>query len=301
MMFEARDATATPNHAPQSGAPTARNPIEVSGLNLSYKARHVLKDVSLRVPQGAVVGLVGANGAGKTTLMRCLLGLSLPQSGHLRLLGEAPGDFSDQARARLGYVAQTPELIEWMKVGPYLDYIGAFYPLWQTQRMAQLLKAWDLNPKQKIAELSLGQKQKVALLQALGHAPELLLLDEPVASLDPLMRRDFMRTLFDNAPERTVLISSHLLSDLERIITHLVLMKDGRIVLADEWDVLAESLQRVHLAHRLPEEPGVLVQHLHADGVTAVIDTRLFDTALLPHGAQPVSMNLDALFVELVS
>jgi ABC-2 type transport system ATP-binding protein len=275
--------------------------IALSGLNMSYKSTHVLKNVSLHIPRGAVVGLVGANGAGKTTLMRCLLGLSRPQSGHIRVLGDTPGDFSDRTRERLGYVAQTPELIEWMKLGQYLDYIGAFYPQWQARRVEQLTKAWDLNPKQKIAQMSLGQKQKVALLQALGHAPDLLLLDEPVASLDPLMRRDFMRTLFDDAAERTVLISSHLLSDLERIITHLVLMKDGRILLAEEWDVLAESLQRVQLTHRLPEVPGVLVQHVHAAGVTAVIDTRRFDASLLPAGVHPVGMNLDALFVELLS
>ena len=277
------------------------NPIAVSGLNLSYKTRHVLKDVNLQVPAGAVVGLVGANGAGKTTLMRCLLGLTLPQSGQVRLLGEDPLDLSDSARSRLGYVAQTPELIEWMNVGQYLDYIGAFYPVWDAPRITQLMQAWDLNPKQKIVELSLGQKQKLALLQALGHTPELLLLDEPVASLDPLMRRDFMRALFEDAPQRTVLISSHLLSDLERIITHLVLMKDGRVLLADEWDVLTECLQRVLLKHRLPEAPGVLVQHEHADGVTAVIDTRQFDLTLLPDGAVPTGMNLDGLFVELLS
>jgi len=277
------------------------DPIQISGLNLHYKDRHVLRDVSLNVPRGAVIGLVGANGAGKTSLMRCLLGLTLPQSGHIRLLGEDPTDLSDSARSRLGYVAQSPELIEWMKVGQYLDYIGAFYPVWQTQRVAQWLKGWDLNPKQKIVQLSLGQKQKLALIQALGHAPELLLLDEPVASLDPLMRREFMRTLFEDAAGRSVLISSHLLSDLERIITHLVLMKDGRILLADEWDVLEEKLQRVQLAHRLPDVPGVLVQHVQADGVTAVIDTRKFDVSLLPAGAQTTSMNLDGLFVELVS
>jgi len=276
-------------------------PIEVSDLNLSYKNRHVLKDVCLQIPQGAVVGLVGANGAGKTSLIRCMLGLTLPQSGEARLLGEDSRNLSDHARARLGYVAQTPELIEWMKVAAYLDYIGAFYPVWHEQRVMQLLLDWDLSPTQKIAELSLGQKQKLALVQALGHAPDLLLLDEPVASLDPLMRRDFMRALFDDVPQRTVLISSHLLSDLERIITHLVLMKEGKILVFDEWDVLAESLQRVQLAKRLPDESGVLVQHIHPDGVTAVIDIRQFDPSRLPPEAQTAQMNLDALFVELLS
>jgi ABC-2 type transport system ATP-binding protein len=277
------------------------HPIEVSGLNLRFKDRHVLKQLDLRIPQGAVVGLVGANGAGKTCLMRCLLGLTLPQSGQIRLLGENPQTLSDGARARLGYVAQTPELVDWMRVGHYLDYIAAFYPVWHSARVEAWRLAWDLTMDQKIAELSMGQKQKLALLQALGHSPELMLLDEPVASLDPLMRREFMRSLFDDGRQRTVLISSHLLNDLERIITHLVLMKDGRIVLADEWDVLTECLQRVQLPRRLPDVPGLLAQHVYPAGLTAVIDTRQFDLSLLPSGAQVGPMNLDTLFVELVS
>ena len=300
-MFENNPVTTALHPSAQSIAAETHALVEARGVNLFYKDRAALQDVSLTIPRGAVVGLVGANGAGKTTLMRCLLGLSVPQGGHIRVLGDTPGDFSDHTRERIGYVAQTPELIEWMKLEQYLDYIGAFYPQWQTRRIGQLVQAWGLNPRQKISQMSLGQKQKVALLQALGHTPDLLLLDEPVASLDPLMRRDFMRTLFDDDAERTVLISSHLLSDLERIITHLVLMKDGRILLADEWDVLAENLQRVQLTNRLPDVRGVLAQHVRTDGVAAVIDRRHFDSSLLPAGAQPVTMNLDALFVELLS
>lgn len=287
---------------PQTWHPVSSHAmVEAHHLSLSYKANAVLRDVSLQIPRGAVVGLVGANGAGKTTLMRCLLGLSRPQSGQVRLMGEDPSDLSDASRARLGYVAQTPELIEWMKLGQYLDYIGAFYPNWQASQVAKLARDWGLDPNQKIVQLSLGEKQKVALLQALGHAPDLLLLDEPVASLDPLMRRDFMRTLFDDVAERTVLISSHLLSDLERIISHLVLMKDGRVLLSDAWDALTENLQRVQLTQRLPDVPGVLTQRVLADGVTAVVDTRQFDASLLPSGAHTACMNLDALFVELLS
>jgi ABC-2 type transport system ATP-binding protein len=298
MMLESKSPQGT---YAAGGALASDYPIAVRDLNLSYKTRHVLKDVNLQLPHGAVVGLVGANGAGKTTLIRSLLGLTLPQSGESRLLGEDSGNLSDNARARLGYVAQTPQLIDWMKVAAYLDYIGAFYPSWDERRVAQLLQDWGLSATQKIVELSPGQRQKLALVQALGHAPELLLLDEPVASLDPLMRRDFMRTLFDDVTQRTVLISSHLLSDLERIITHLIFMKEGKIVLFDEWDVLAENLHRVQLASRLPDGPGVLAQHMHRDTVTAVVDARRFDLALLPPNAQTAQMNLDAMFVELMS
>jgi len=287
---------------PLAAWPDADDPVVLEDVTLAYGATIALADASLRLPTGAVVGLAGSNGAGKSSLIRCLLGLTLPQSGRIRLLGEDPLELSDAARARLGYVPQTPELIEWMKVEQHLDYIGAFYPGWDAARVAHWCREWSLDPRQKVVGLSLGQKQKLSLLLALGHAPQLLVLDEPVASLDPLMRREFMRTLFDQAPERTALISSHLLSDLERVITHLVLMKNGRVLLVDEWDALNENLRRVVSPTRLPSGPGVLAQRTSSEDTTAVIDTRQFPLSDLPSGARQVmAMNLDELFVELMS
>ncbi|MCX7176910.1 MAG: ABC transporter ATP-binding protein [Proteobacteria bacterium] len=278
------------------------DPVLLEDVTLAYGDIIALNNASLRLPTGSVVGLAGSNGAGKSSLIRCLLGLTLPQSGRIRLLGEDPRELSDAARARLGYVPQTPELIEWMKVDQHLDYIGAFYPDWDAARVADWCAKWDLPPRQKVAGLSLGQKQKLSLLLALGHAPQLLVLDEPVASFDPLMRREFMRTLFDETPDRTVLISSHLLSDLERVISHLVLMKNGRVLLVDEWDALNENLRRVVSPIRLPSGPGVLAQHTGSEDTTAVIDTRQFPLSDLPSGARQVmAMNLDELFVELMS
>jgi ABC-2 type transport system ATP-binding protein len=271
-------------------------------VSLAYGATAALAEVSLSLPAGAVVGLVGRNGAGKSSLIRCLLGLSLPKSGRIRLLGEDPCELSDAARVRLGYVPQVPELIDWMKVEQHLDYIGAFYPHWDVGRVAHWCAEWDLPLRQKVASLSLGQKQKLSLLLALGHAPQLLVLDEPLASFDPLMRREFMRSLFDHGPERTVLISSHLFSDLERVISHLVLMKEGRVLLVDEWDTLREALVRVVAPTALPQESGVLAQRSGPEGVIAVIDTRQMATADLPDGIHHVApMNLDDMFVELMS
>lgn len=285
-----------------SSAAVMTAPVVMEQVCLRYGDTTALDQVNLQLPAGAVVGLAGSNGAGKSSLMRCLLGLTLPQSGHIRLLGEDPRELSDMARARLGYVAQTPELIEWMKVGQHLDYIGAFYPEWDAAGVAQWCAQWGLNPTEKVAGLSLGQKQKLSLLLALGHHPQLLVLDEPVASLDPLMRREFMRTLFEDDAQRTVIVSSHLLSDLERVITHLVLMKNGRIVLVDEWDALTESLRRVVLPMCLPQTEGVLAQRVETAGVTAVIDTRQLALTDLPADTRQITaMNLDDLFVELMS
>ena len=290
---------------PAPGAPSAAvaapPALRARDVCLRYGAKTVLDRVSLEVPQGAIVGLVGSNGAGKTSLMRSLLGLSMPQSGAMEVLGDCPGAFTVATRERLGYVPQSPELVDWMRVGDSLDYLGSFYPRWNTTRVQRWLSAWELDPRAKIASLSLGQRQKLALIQALGHEPDLLLLDEPVASLDPLMRREFVRALFESEGERTVLISSHLLGDLERLITHLAVMRQGRVVLMDAWDALVENLVSVPLARRLPEQPGLLAQHEQSGQVTGVIDRRLLDPGHVGAIGTPVAMNLDAMFVALMS
>lgn len=276
-------------------------PITVRDLRLRYDGRTVLDIPELSIPAGAVVGLVGSNGAGKSSLMRCLLGLTLPEAGDLRVLGDAPTALSDATRAALGFVPQTPELVDWMKVGQHLDFIGSFYPAWNARWVGEKLAAWNLPIDRRVTALSLGEKQKLSLLLALGHAPQLVLLDEPVASLDPLARREFMRSLFDLDAERTVMISSHLLSDLERVISHVVLLKAGRVVLCDEWDALGESLRRVASPTRLPEHAGLLVRRTDGSGDIAVVDTRRLPLAELPRGASASAMNLDDLFVEMMS
>jgi ABC-2 type transport system ATP-binding protein len=277
------------------------NAIEVRGLTLAYGKKRVLDNIDLSIPKGSVVGLVGPNGAGKSSLIHCLLGAVVPLEGHVSVLEEDPKAFSDAARSRIGYVAQTPDLLEWMKARQYLDYISAFYPHWDHGRVGALMEKWGIDPKQKISDMSLGQKQKIALLQSLGNSPTLLILDEPVASLDPIMRRDFMRSLFEDDAQRTVVISSHLLSDLERIITHLVLVKDGSILVSEEWDVAVESLQKVRLPETLAPQAGLIAQRSHNGQVTVVVDVRTFDRSAIPQSATLTTMNLDEIFVEVMS
>jgi ABC-2 type transport system ATP-binding protein len=168
---------ALPQHALNAQpVPLPVPPLVMENVMLSYGDTIALADVNLQLPPGAVVGLAGSNGAGKSSLMRCMLGLTVPQSGQISLMGENPYQLSDAARSNIGYVPQTPELIEWMKVGQHLDYIGAFYPDWDAARVARWCTEWQLNPREKVSGLSLGQKQKLSLLLALGHAPQLLVL-----------------------------------------------------------------------------------------------------------------------------
>lgn len=263
--------------------------IEARQLTLDRRAdswsaarARVLDGIDLDIPEGAVVGLVGRNGAGKTTLLRTLLGLITPSGGHSRLLGAPSLDLPDAVRERLGYAAQTPDLFRRLTGLGHLDEMAAVYADVDFKVAAALAGRLDLSLGKRADELSLGDQQKLSLVLALAHDPDLLLLDEPMASLDPLSRRDVLRALFglrQRATPRTVLISSHLLGDLERIVSHVLFLRDGRVQLLIGWDDLLEHLRRVPCPQRPPVlSPGEL--HWSArDGGQLLVDTRLVASA----------------------
>jgi ABC-2 type transport system ATP-binding protein len=215
--------------------------IELQGIVKSYGKKPVLTGLDLTVPQGSVLGLLGTNGAGKTTLIKCALGLIRPQQGEARLLGEDSWNLSAEAKARIGYVPQVVNLYPWMKVRHLIDYTAAFYPNWNDALVARLTEEWDIPGEDRIGPLSVGQLQKVAILLALGHQPDLLILDEPAASLDPLARRQFLQMIIELAEpgKRTVLFSTHITSDLERVADRVAVLKSGRIA----WQGLLEDLK----------------------------------------------------------
>jgi ABC-2 type transport system ATP-binding protein len=215
--------------------------IEVRGVVKSYGKKPVLTGLDLDVPKGSVVGLLGTNGAGKTTLIKCALGLIRPQAGEVRILGEPAWTLSGEAKARIGYVPQVIGLYPWMKVRHLIDYTAAFYPTWNYELVAKLVREWSIPLDDRIQPLSVGQAQKVAILLALGHEPELLVLDEPAASLDPLARRQFLQMIIDlvEPGRRTVLFSTHITSDLERVADCVAILKSGVIA----WHGLLEDLK----------------------------------------------------------
>jgi ABC-2 type transport system ATP-binding protein len=268
---------------------------------LRYDEALVLNNLSLDLPAGAVVGLVGRNGAGKSSLLRCFLGLSVPQSGSLTVLGDSAKQLTDGVRERLGYVPQQADLVDWMSVWQHIEYIGSFYSQWQLGRAQSLCERLELPMHPKVKNLSVGDKQKLAIVLALAHDPELLLMDEPVASLDPMMRRAFMQVLFDTQKLRTVLISSHLLSDLERVVSHVAFMRNGRIQLMGGWDELAENLRIVRLPISSPLLANALTHRALGEDspafVQAIVDTRL--SAFRTLADDMVAPTLDDLFVEL--
>ncbi len=293
------------SHAPSHPSSFA---IRTDKLTLRRNGATILQDISLDVPVGAVVGLVGRNGAGKSSLLRCLTGLVEPSSGSAQLLGCPSAHLTDAVRERLGYVAQTPDLFEWMEVFEMIQTLGRAYPSWNETRALALAVQLDLPMGGPIRSLSGGDQQKLSVVLALAHDPDLLILDEPVASLDPMSRREFMRALFtsplaaDHPPgaeprPRTVLISSHLLSDLERVVTHVAFIREGRLQLLDAWDSMQEHLRL------LP--PDALVGQ-NAAPAHAVIwtnrqsDQQIVDTRLAPAcAAVGRTLLLDELFLEL--
>jgi ABC-2 type transport system ATP-binding protein len=262
----------------------------------------VLRDIHFSLPEGAVLGLVGRNGAGKSSLIRCLLGLTPPSAGHSQLLGCPSLQLDDAARERLGYVAQTPDLFGWLNGHEHLRELGAMYRHLDLERALVLAARLALPLEVRADRLSGGDQQKLALVLAMAHDPDLLIMDEPVASLDPLARRDFLRALFaERSPgraqqPRTVLLSSHLLSDLERVVSHVLFLAEGRVQLFDEWDALSEHLRLV----RQPDAPGERADLVHARVVEGqwqlLLDRRRCPDGLAEQGR---ALSMDDLFEEL--
>lgn len=223
--------------------------INVAAISKHFASKPVLNSLDWQIKPGQVIGLLGRNGAGKSTLLECMLGLRETDSGHVTIFGEDVARLSEATRVRIGYVPQKSELFEWLTPRQMLDYFKALYPRWNDAKVDGLLKRWNLDGAasgKAIGKLSGGEKQRLSIIRALAHDPELLILDEPVSSLDPLGRRDFLVELIDGVIERgtTVVFSTHILSDLERVALDVAFLKEGKIVLQGPLDSLMEDAQR---------------------------------------------------------
>jgi ABC-2 type transport system ATP-binding protein len=237
------------------------NVIETHGLGRRYGRRWGLRDCTLSVPRGRVAGLVGPNGAGKTTLLHMAVGLLAPTVGDIVVLdGPPPRERPEQLR-RIGFVAQDKPLYRGFRVAEMLDFGAALNPAWDRAWAVRRIGDSGIPLGQRIGQLSGGQQAQVALALALGKRPELLVLDEPMANLDPLARREFLQMLMAEvaASGLSVVLSSHLIADLERVCDYLILLGDGRVQLAGDTEGLlathrmfvgaldrAESLAHVH-------------------------------------------------------
>lgn len=220
--------------------------IEASDLGKRYGRRWALSDCTLAIPAGKVVGLVGPNGAGKTTLLHLAVGLLAPTAGSIRVLGASPADGAAQL-ARIGFVAQDTPLYARFSVAQHLRMGAWLNPSWDREMAESRIEQLDLDPRQRAGTLSGGQRAQLALTLAIAKRPECLILDEPVASLDPLARREFLRSLMEivAAQAISVVLSSHLIADLERVCDYLVVLVASRVAVAGEVSELLSSHYRL--------------------------------------------------------
>jgi ABC-2 type transport system ATP-binding protein len=255
------------------------NAIEVEQLGKRFGSTWALRDVTLTVPAGRVCALVGANGAGKTTLLRMLSGVARPTSGTALVAGQRPADDVAFLR-RIGYVAQDVPLYRRWTVSDHLRLAAELNDGWDHDGACERLAGLGIPRDRRVGALSGGMRAQVALALALGKRPDVLLLDEPLAALDPLARRDFMATLVAAVADRplTVFLSSHLLPDLERICDHVVVLADGRLVLAEAIDAVVGSHRVLTSPARdtsaLERDHDIVAMHRTSRQVTAVVRLR---------------------------
>jgi len=249
--------------------------IEAHGLGKRYGRRWALTDCTLEIPAGRVVGLVGPNGAGKTTLLHLAVGLLRPSAGSITVLGGRPGEGPGQLR-RIGFVAQDAPTYASLSVADHLRLGAWMNPSWDRGLAQQRITRLGLDAKQKAGRLSGGQRAQLALTLAVAKRPDLLILDEPVASLDPLARREFLQGLMEVVADQgvSVVLSSHLVADLERVCDFLVVLVGSRIQLAGEIETLLATHRRLigprHDPDTLPSSQHVIDER-HTDRQSTIL------------------------------
>ena len=253
--------------------------LHASGLGKRYRQRWALRDCTLQIPEGRVAGLVGPNGAGKSTLLNLAVGLLVPDTGSVAVLGGQPGSGPAQL-AKVGFVAQDSPVYASLSVADHLRFGAQLNQDWDAAYAERRLERLDLDPGQKAGKLSGGQKAQLALTLAIAKRPRLLILDEPVASLDPLARREFLQDLMEAVAEYgvSVILSSHLVSDLERVCDYLVVLAASRVQIAGDVDTLIASHHRLIGPRRDPAtlpSDQLVIQASHTDRQsTLIVQTR---------------------------
>lgn len=235
--------------------------VKISGVSRRYRRTLALDNVSMTIPRGGVVGLVGENGAGKTTLIKHVLGLLRAQTGTVRVFGLDPVKKPHDTLSRIGYLSEHRDLPGWMRIDELLRYTRELYPKWDKAYAEKLLEVFALDPSAKVRTLSMGQTAKAGLITALAHRPELLVLDEPSSGLDPIVRRDILGAVLREVAKegRTVLFSSHLLHEVESISDRVVMISAGKIIVDSPLEEVLATHHRLVLMGRNGQSPaGVL-------------------------------------------
>jgi ABC-2 type transport system ATP-binding protein len=283
--------------------------IEMRGVQKSFGKTRVLRGVDLSVPPGQTFAFLGRNGAGKTTSIRMLLGLLNADAGEVRVLGMNPRTQSLEIRRRVGYVAEDPIMFGWMRVAELLSFIAPFYPTWDAAWAKNLSERFELPLRTRIKHLSKGQTVRVALLLALAHRPELVILDDPTLGLDPIMRKEFLRDLvgYLQGERISVFFSSHLLYEIEPVADSVVILDHGRVLRQAATEDLRAQVKRIvapaDAADLLDDLPGVLDVNRTGRQIAIVVEN--IDAArptLESAGVETriIDLNLDEIFEAFV-
>lgn len=285
--------------------------VEITQLQRQFDKRIIFNQLTATVQQGDVIALLGKNGAGKTTLLETLLGLALPEQGEVRLFGTPSSKIGASEKQRIGFVPQQDELLPQLTAQAQLNLFATFQPNWDPALCLRLCQSWDIPLASRISKLSVGQRQKLSIILALSHKPLLLILDEPVASLDPIARRQFLSELINIALDQqtAIIFSSHIVTDMERVATKVWLLKDQQLYWQGELDHLKEQVVRLHISSTQPLSfplaiPNVLRAQQHGLSCTATVQQ--WQAAKLPLLQQTLQaqirvepLNLEEIFLEL--
>ena len=269
--------------------------------------------LDMSVPRGAVYGLIGRNGAGKTTALRMLMGLLRPGGGSASVLGRNMWTAPREHRERVGYVSQEQQVHGWMTLDELCHYCAHLYARWDPACARRLADRFDLASGRQVGLMSGGERRKVAILLAMASLPEVLILDEPAAGLDPIARRELVDELVDalsNAEGRTVIFSTHIISDLERIADHVGIMDRGRLVTSSRLEDLQTSTRRVQIIFEGDAPPadfrlqGAVREERSGPVVTAIVKVlseTQFDEVRAKYGARVnvFPLGLEEIFIEL--
>lgn len=272
---------------------------QLNNVSKWFGRTKALDGVDLRFKSGSIIGLVGSNGAGKSTLLRHIIGMYLPDEGICTTLDVEAKKLGPKELARIGYVHQEGELLEWMNVGQLIRYVSAYYDTWNKDLEARYINDFELNFKDRVGVLSPGQRQKLAILLAIGFEPELLILDEPASALDPLARRQFLNLMLEmiQTQGRTIVISSHILSDIEKIIDHIVIMDKGKILRDCGLDALQEEFCQITVTAaggKLPASlPFADVVECRRNGTQASLILRNANSQQIEEQARQIGCQID--------
>jgi ABC-2 type transport system ATP-binding protein len=286
--------------------------IEIESLTKYYGTREIVRDLNLRVPSGCIYGFLGRNGMGKTTTIRVLLGLEDPTRGQTKVFGEDSRRLSPETRARIGYLPEGHHVYGWMTVKECGRFQASFFSRWNQDIFESVITHFRLTPKMKAGQLSRGQRAGLCLAMTLAPEPELLVLDDPALGLDPVARRSLLQSMLyvTRQPNRTILFSSHLLSDVERVADRIAVLDGGTLRADCTVEHFRERLRHYVLTFRsqpppTPDMPGLL-ESFRTDRELALTvanptsETESWLAALQPESLEPVEMTLEDAFISYV-